>query len=74
MAIARRRAGSSRGVTLRATGASYAVARAYCGRFNLLEGLEGLLGRPVDLITAGTVTNPYLMRSIAATRSPVHAT
>ena len=41
--------------------------------FGLLEGLEGLLGRPVDLITAGTVTNPYLLRSIAATSSPVYA-
>ena len=41
--------------------------------FGLLEGLEALLDRPVDLVTVGAVTNPYLLRSIEATRSPLYA-
>jgi predicted nucleotidyltransferase len=41
--------------------------------FGLLEGLAALFGRPVDLVTVGAVRNPYLLRSIEATRSPLYA-
>jgi hypothetical protein len=40
--------------------------------FGLLEGLEALLGRPVDLVTVSAVRNPYLLRSIEATKSPLY--
>lgn len=36
-------------------------ARAY---FELLGALENLLGTPVDLVEAGTITNPYVRREI----------
>lgn len=41
--------------------------------FGLLEGLEALLGRPVDLVVADTVSNPYLQRAIDADRRPFYA-
>ena len=41
--------------------------------FLLKEGLEGLLGRPVDLVTEGTVQNPYLRASIEKGREPLYA-
>jgi uncharacterized protein len=46
-------------------------ANAY---FGLLEGLETLLGRPVDLVMSGAVTNPYLLGSINATKTMLYAT
>jgi hypothetical protein len=39
--------------------------------FGLKEALEGLLGRPVDLVEAGAVRNPYLRASIDGSREPV---
>src|SRR5271166_5012255 len=39
--------------------------------FGLKEALEALLGRPVDLVEAGAVRNPYLKASIEASREPV---
>jgi uncharacterized protein len=39
--------------------------------FNLKEGLEVLLRRPVDLVESGVVSNPYLKASIEASREPV---
>jgi predicted nucleotidyltransferase len=36
--------------------------------FGLLEGLEALLGRPVDLLVADSIGNPYLLRAIQRSR------
>jgi uncharacterized protein len=41
--------------------------------FDLKEGLEALLGRPVDLVEPGAMRNPYLKASIEASREPVFA-
>ena len=37
------------------------------------EALEGLLGRPVDLMTDHPIENPYLRRAINASRQSVYA-
>jgi addiction module RelB/DinJ family antitoxin len=39
--------------------------------FGLLEGLEELFGRPVDLVTEQSIANPYLRRQIMAERRPL---
>lgn len=36
--------------------------------FNLAEGLEQLLGRPVDLITDKSLSNPYFIDSVNKTK------
>ena len=41
--------------------------------FGLLAALEELLGRRVDLLMATAVRNPYLLRSIAATKMGLYA-
>lgn len=41
--------------------------------FALKEGLEGLFGRKVDLLTAGSLENPYLREAILADRQPLYA-
>lgn len=41
--------------------------------FGLLEGLEALFGREVDLIEEDAVENPYVRRSIEASRVPLYA-
>ena len=41
--------------------------------FGLQEALEGLLGRPVDLVEPGAVRNPYLKASIESSREQVFA-
>lgn len=41
--------------------------------FGLLQALESLLGRPVDLVESSTLRNPYLRREIEATQVLVHA-
>jgi uncharacterized protein len=41
--------------------------------FGLLEDLERLLGRHVDLVEPGPIRNPYLQRSIAASRRALYA-
>lgn len=46
-------------------------AKAY---FGLLEGLEALFQRRIDLLTAESVENPYLRRSIEADRRPLFPT
>jgi predicted nucleotidyltransferase len=43
-------------------------ANAYFGR---LEGLEALFQRRVDLLTEGSIENPYFRRSIEAERRPL---
>jgi hypothetical protein len=41
--------------------------------FGLLEALEELFGRDVDLVTARSLRNPYFIRSVNATREAVYA-
>lgn len=41
--------------------------------FGLLEGLEALFGRSIDLLTTPSVTNPYLREGIEATRIELYA-
>jgi hypothetical protein len=41
--------------------------------FGLLEALEELFARPVDLVVASAVTNPYFLESIAPTRTLIYA-
>jgi hypothetical protein len=47
-----------------------AYADAY---FMLKERLEQLFGRPVDLVTAASVDNPFFRQRIDAERKPVYA-
>ena len=44
-------------------------ARAY---FGLLEGLEALFQRPVDLVERRAIRNPYFLEAIADTRELLH--
>ena len=39
--------------------------------FRFKEELESILGRPVDLVEAGEVRNPYLKASIESAKEPV---
>ncbi len=41
--------------------------------FGLLSALEELFDREVDLVTAGSLRNPYFVRSIEATRRLLYA-
>src|SRR5688500_14351741 len=41
--------------------------------FSLKEQLESLFGRPVDLLTAGSLRNPHLRASIESSRQQVYA-
>ena len=41
--------------------------------FGLKEGLEELLGRPVNLVMPSAVTNPYLLQAIDASRTELYA-
>jgi hypothetical protein len=45
--------------------------RSHSRPFGLKEALEALLGRPVDLVEAGAVRNPYLKAGIDGSREPV---
>jgi predicted nucleotidyltransferase len=47
-----------------------AYADAY---FGLLADLETLLGRPVDLVMASAVSNPFVRETIERSRVPLHA-
>jgi hypothetical protein len=40
--------------------------------FGLLEDLESLLGSRVDLVELDPIRNPYLRRSIEATKVPIY--
>ena len=40
--------------------------------FGLLEALEELFERPVDLVVGSTIKNPYFRLSVEATRTPVY--
>jgi Predicted nucleotidyltransferases len=41
--------------------------------FGLLEALEGLFGRPVDLVVASAIRNPYFRQSVERTRALLYA-
>ena len=41
--------------------------------FTFRDELAGVLGRPVDLVMAGSVANPFLKAEIDRTREPVYA-
>lgn len=47
-----------------------AYADAY---FGLLESLERLFGRPVDLVVARAIKNPYFRESVERTKTVVYA-
>ena len=42
--------------------------------FALRDGLSTVLGRPVDLVMADSVTNPFVKAEVERTREPVYAT
>lgn len=42
--------------------------------FGLLEALEAMFGRPVDLVVASAITNPYFREVIEETRELLYAT
>ena len=41
--------------------------------FGLLEALEELFRRPVDIVVASAITNPYFLEGIKPTRTLVYA-
>ena len=41
--------------------------------FGLLESLESLLGRPVDLVVGSAIKNPYFRQSVEQTRALLYA-
>jgi hypothetical protein len=41
--------------------------------FGLLRELESLFGRPVDLVEAGSIRNPYLLRTLEAEQKTLYA-
>src|SRR5882724_6752005 len=50
-----------------------APANPFDSYFRLKEALQELFGRPVDLVEAGAVRNPYLKASIEQSRKNVYA-
>ena len=40
--------------------------------FGLLEALEHLFGRPVDLVVGSAIKNPYFLQSVEQTMTPVY--
>lgn len=50
--------------------ADRSIADRYLG---LAEDLEALFGRPVELLTARSIRNPYFRRSVDAARAAVYA-
>lgn len=49
-------------------------AEHYERYFGLLEALEALFGRPIDLVEAGAMRNPYFIREVSRSRTPIYAT
>ena len=41
--------------------------------FGLLEALQALFGRPVDLVVTSAVKNPYFLEAVAADRELLYA-
>lgn len=49
-------------------------APGYADRyFGLLESLESLFGRPVDLVVASAISNPYFKEMVEKTRELLYA-
>lgn len=46
---------------------------AFGAYFGLKEGLERLLGRPVDVVDASAIRNPYFRAEVQATKEPLYA-
>ena len=40
--------------------------------FGLMEGLEGLFGRPIDLVEPGPIRNPYFRQEIERTKRTLY--
>lgn len=45
-------------------------ANAY---FGLLEALQQLFGRPVDLVVGSAIKNPYFRQAVEGTKTPLYA-
>ena len=56
-----------------ATTDAYDPSHLFDRYFGLKESLETLYGRSVDLVTAGSLRNPYFIEAVAKTRQPVYA-
>ncbi len=41
--------------------------------FGLLEGLQKLFGRPIDLVVESAIKNPYFLESVEGSRTPIYA-
>ena len=41
--------------------------------FGLLESLHSLFGKKVDLVEADAIRNPYFLRRVNQSRTPIHA-
>ena len=41
--------------------------------FGLLESLQLLFGRPIDLVVESAIENPYFRESVEETRTPLYA-
>jgi predicted nucleotidyltransferase len=41
--------------------------------FGLLESLESLFGRPVDLVVGSAIRNPYFRQAVDQTKAPLYA-
>jgi predicted nucleotidyltransferase len=52
---------------------SSAAQRTLTQFFSLRDGLAAILGRPVDLVAAGCIVNPYVRAEVERTREPVYA-
>ena len=50
----------------------HAKDNMYENFFGLREGLEALFDRPIDLLTAEQIKNPYLAASIEENRQPIY--
>ena len=45
----------------------------YADRYlDFADALEALFGRPVDVVTEGSIRNPYFRQSVQDTRQPVY--
>lgn len=40
--------------------------------FGLLESLESLFGKPIDLVVGSAISNPYFLQSVESTRIPIY--
>jgi uncharacterized protein len=48
-------------------------AQRYDRYFGVLEALRDLFGRPVDLVEADALLNPFFIRDVQRTRRPLYA-